>query len=91
MSKYNVIGDVRGMGLFLGLELVENPHTLKPAAELASKIVNHLRDNAVLMSTDGPHDNILKFKPPMVFSKADADFLCEQLGRSFEEFSGDPD
>lgn len=78
-SKYHKIGDVRGHGFFLGLELVSNPETRNPDPELAAEIVNDLRENAVLFSTDGPHENVLKFKPPMVFSMSDADFLIDRL------------
>ena len=84
-EKYNKIGDVRGHGFFLGIELVEDIKTLKPATQLASNIVNDLRENAVLLSTDGPYDNVLKFKPPMVFSKDDADFLVERLDASLSK------
>jgi len=79
MEKYNVIGDVRGKGFFLGIELVKDRLTLEPATKFASDVVNDLRENGVLFSTDGPDENILKFKPPMVLSKNDADFLIEKL------------
>ena len=86
-NKYNKIGDVRGQGFFLGIELIEDTETLKPSAQLASTIVNDLRENAVLLSTDGPDENVLKFKPPMVFSKDDADFLLEKLDASLCKFN----
>ncbi|MCB2158778.1 MAG: aspartate aminotransferase family protein, partial [Rhodobacteraceae bacterium] len=62
-----LIGDVRGRGLFSGIELVRDRATLDPATEEAGWIVNHIRQQGVLASTDGPLDNVLKFKPPMVF------------------------
>ncbi len=74
-----LIGDVRGAGLFLGIELVRNRETQQPATQEATWIVNHLRQNAVLASTDGPFDNVLKFKPPMVFGRAQAERLCAAL------------
>ncbi len=82
MKQSKVIGDVRGKGFFLGLELVKDRETLKPATELASDIVNDLRENGVLFSTDGPYGNVLKFKPPMVLSKDDADYLITELQNS---------
>ena len=85
-DKYNKIGDVRGHGFFLGIELVKDLETLEPDAQLASDIVNDLRENAVLLSTDGPYDNVLKFKPPMVLTKDDADFLIKNLDASLARF-----
>ena len=85
-SKFNKIGDVRGCGFFLGLELVQSLETRQPAAGLASDIVNDLRENSVLFSTDGPDENVLKFKPPMVLSMEDADFLVEKLEASLSKF-----
>lgn len=79
MVRYPFIGDVRGAGLFLGIELVRDRETLAPATEAASWIVNHMRQNGVLASTDGPLDNVLKFKPPMVFARAEADLLLQVL------------
>ena len=81
-EKYNVIGDVRGQGFFLGIELVKDRQTLQPACELASDVVNDLRENGILFSTDGPYENVLKFKPPMVFSQTDADLLIQKLENS---------
>lgn len=85
-DKYNKIGDVRGHGFFLGIELVESAGTVAPAPGLASDIVNDLRENAVLFSTDGPCENVLKFKPPMVLSKNDADYLLDKLDASLSRF-----
>ena len=65
------MGDVRGSGLFLGVELVRDRDTLEPATEEASYVVNRLRDRGVLTGTDGPHDNVLKLRPPLVLSEAD--------------------
>ncbi len=78
-EKFPIIGDVRGHGLFLGFELVKDRTTLEPAAEQASYLSNRMRQRSILMSTDGPYYNVLKIKPPMCFSKKDADFLLENL------------
>ena len=86
-DKYKNIGDVRGMGLFLGIELVKDRQSKKPFPELASSIVNELRERAVLLSTDGPDENVLKLKPPMVFSIKDADFLLQQLDCAFDKMA----
>ena len=84
-DRHPLIGDVRGRGLFSGIELVRDRATLEPATEEAGRIVNHLRQQGVLASTDGPLDNVLKFKPPMVFGKAEADVLIAALEVAFAE------
>lgn len=78
-AKHSIIGDVRGIGFFLGFELVRNRETLEPADAEASYLANRMRDRGILMSTDGPLHNVLKIKPPMCFNRADADFLIENL------------
>lgn len=78
-QRHPLIGDVRGRGLFLGVELVTDRGTQAPAAAEATRIINRLRERGVLLSTDGPLHNVLKIKPPMVFSRADADRLIEAL------------
>ncbi len=79
MEKHRIIGDVRGLGLFVGVELVLDRETLAPAAAQASYVVNRLRERGILLSTDGPLHNVLKMKPPLVFSEANADFLVATL------------
>jgi len=74
-----LIGDVRGQGLFLGVELVRDRATLEPATAEAARIANAMREAGVLISTDGPFDNVLKIKPPMAFGVAEADILLEAL------------
>ena len=72
-----IIGDVRGVGLFAGFELVNEEK--QPAAEEASYLSNRLRDKGILMSTDGPDYNVLKLKPPMCFNEQDLQFFIAQL------------
>lgn len=74
-GRHEVIGDVRGQGLFLGLELVDDRHTLAPAADAASELVEEARQRGVLLSTDGPLHNVIKIKPPMLFTRDNADQL----------------
>lgn len=78
-SKHNLIGDIRGTGLFLGVELVTDGLTKNPASAEATRIVNDLRENGVLISTSGPLGNVLKIRPPLVFSMKNVDFLCDRL------------
>jgi 4-aminobutyrate aminotransferase-like enzyme/Ser/Thr protein kinase RdoA (MazF antagonist) len=79
MTRHALIGDVRGLGLYIGVELVLDRATLTPAGEQASYIANRARDYGVLISTDGPFHNVLKIKPPIIFSRSDADHLVETL------------
>jgi 4-aminobutyrate aminotransferase-like enzyme/Ser/Thr protein kinase RdoA (MazF antagonist) len=78
-GRHPLIGDVRGQGLFLGFELVRDRETQEPAADEASEIVNRMKDRGVLLSTDGPLHNVIKIKPPLVFSRGDADLVVERL------------
>jgi 4-aminobutyrate aminotransferase-like enzyme/Ser/Thr protein kinase RdoA (MazF antagonist) len=75
MARHEIIGDVRGSGFFLGVELVRNRETLEPATAQADIIVNGMRDAGILIGTDGPFHNVLKIRPPMPFSANDADRL----------------
>ena len=84
-ENFPLIGDVRGQGLFIGVELVKNRETLEPAAKEATYIINRLREHGILISTDGPLHNVLKLKPPMVFSEQNADDVVEVLGRILAE------
>jgi len=83
--KFPIIGDVRGHGLFLGIELIRTLETLEPAEHEAAYIANRMKENAILMSTDGVFHNVLKIKPPMCFSREDADFLVETLEEVLRE------
>lgn len=78
-SKNPLIGDVRGMGLFIGVELVLDSETLAPAANQAAYIVERMKEGGILISTDGPLHNVLKVKPPLVCSEANADELVSLL------------
>jgi 4-aminobutyrate aminotransferase-like enzyme len=78
-SKYSLIGDVRGLGLFIGVELVLNRETLEPAAEQATFIIEALKEQGILISIDGPLRNVLKIKPPLVFTKENVDQVVNTL------------
>lgn len=85
MERHALIGDVRGSGLFLGVELVKHRETLEPAPDEASYVVNRLREGGILAGTDGPYHNVLKLRPPLIFTEKDADFLLGRLDRILEE------
>ena len=78
-QRHAIIADVRGSGFFLGVELLRDSRI--PATQEAARIVNQLRERGILLGTDGPRHNVLKIRPPMPFSKADADLLLT----TFEE------
>jgi len=79
VMRHDAIGDVRGRGLFLGVELVSDRVAKTPCAEATSRVVERARQLGVLLSTDGPDHNVIKIKPPMVFSQHDAERLVRVL------------
>jgi len=78
-SSTPLIGDIRGGGLFIGIDLVRDPTSREPASSETARAVNLLRQKGVLIGSTGKFDNILKIRPPLVFSKQDADFLLQKL------------
>jgi len=78
-ERHALIGDVRGAGLFVGLELVTDRQARTPATAETVRVVNGLRERQVLLSATGEHANTLKIRPPLVFSEAHADLLVETL------------
>jgi 4-aminobutyrate aminotransferase-like enzyme len=86
-GRHGLIGDVRGMGLFIGVELVRDRESLEPATTEAADIINGLRERGILLSTDGPHENVLKIKPPMVFTRDDADRVVTELDSALSVMS----
>jgi 4-aminobutyrate aminotransferase-like enzyme len=83
-SRHPAVGDVRGTGLFLGVELVKGRETLEPAPDRASLVVNRMREGGVLIGTDGPFHNVLKIRPPMPFDDDDAERLLASLDAALE-------
>ena len=77
-NQHSLIGDVRGLGLFLGIELVRD-RELDPADSEAAHVVERMKERGILLSTDGPFHNVIKIKPPLVFSSADAVVLLSGL------------
>jgi len=78
-DRHPVVGDVRGLGLFLGVELVLDRKSRGRATLQAAYVAERMREEGVLVSTDGPFRNVLKIKPPLVYTAADADLLAETL------------
>ncbi|MBO1074375.1 aspartate aminotransferase family protein [Roseomonas marmotae] len=76
-ARHPMIGDVRGAGLFIGVELVRDRETKEPDGETTARLVNGLRERRILISAAGPHANVLKIRPPLVFRKEHADLFLE--------------
>ncbi len=87
-EKYALIGDVRGRGLFFGVELVRSHDTQEPATAEARQLVNAMRDRRILLSKIGMYDNVLKMRPPMPFGQEHADLLLEALDECLAEIDG---
>ncbi|XP_028445639.1 5-phosphohydroxy-L-lysine phospho-lyase isoform X2 [Perca flavescens] len=81
-TQHQIIGDVRGVGLFVGLELVSDRDQKTPATETAARVVKRLKEeDQICVSTDGPWENVVKFKPPMCFSMEDAELAVQCIDR----------
>ena len=88
VGEFEIVGDVRGSGLFLGVELVRDRQTLEPAPDEATFVVDRMRQRGVLVGTDGPYHNVIKIRGPMPLSLTDADRVVESLTRSLHELPG---
>lgn len=84
-ERHGCIGDVRGAGLYIGVELVTDRTTRAPDGAKAGAVVNLLRERRVLISATGPRANVLKIRPPLVFSNADVDWLLSALSDVFAQ------
>ena len=84
-NRYEIIGDIRGKGLFLGIELVKNRSSLEPAPKEAKLLVEGMLSKNILLSIDGPRKNVIKIKPPMVISKEDVDRTIKSLNEVFSD------
>ncbi len=78
-QSLDVIGDVRGSGLFIGVELVTDPATQTPATQLTDDLIQFAKERGVFLSCDGPDNNVLKIKPPLVVEQSDIDLFLSVL------------
>tara|TARA_B100000965_G_scaffold147605_1_gene122987 strand:- start:95 stop:730 length:636 start_codon:yes stop_codon:yes gene_type:complete len=85
-KKYDAVGDVRGIGLFVAVECVKDPKTKEPNKKLAEEIVERMKQKGFLISNAGQYRNVLKIRPPLVYQTEHADSLCETLEETFDEF-----
>ena len=84
-EKHAVIGDVRGKGLFIGFELVTDRKTQGRGTAQAAYIAERMREEGILVSTDGPYKNVIKIKPPICFAKPEADLFLATLEKILSE------
>ena len=87
-ERHALIGDVRGRGLYLGVELVGDRTTRTPATAAAAAVKEACKTRGVLLSTDGPHDNVLKIKPPLVLDEADVDRAVDAIDEALSVAAG---
>ena len=83
--RHEAIGDVRGRGLFLGIEFVSDRAAKTPSAEIAGYVIERAKQLGILLSTDGRDGNVIKIKPPLVFSQQDAERLTATLDQVLGE------
>ena len=81
-SRHAIVGDVRGKGLMLGMELVRDRRSKEPANTEAAELLELCRDRGLLIGKGGLYGNVLRIKPPMCLTKDDADFLLACLDES---------
>ncbi|XP_042311557.1 5-phosphohydroxy-L-lysine phospho-lyase-like isoform X1 [Sceloporus undulatus] len=84
-AKHPLIGDVRGVGLFIGVDLVQDQNKRSPATTEAEFIITRLKEEFIMLSTDGPGRNVLKFKPPLCFNTKDAKLVVDKLDQILTE------
>jgi len=89
-AQYPIIGDVRGSGLFFGVDLVFDPVTRSAATAQAAYVVNRLRERGILTGTDGPFNNVIKLRPPLIISERDIDIFTEVVRGVLAEDSAQP-
>ncbi|MEX0837585.1 MAG: aminotransferase class III-fold pyridoxal phosphate-dependent enzyme [Gemmatimonadota bacterium] len=83
--RHEMVGDIRGRGLFLGIELVSDRGSRQPAPDIARYVIDRMAHRGVLLGADGPAHNVLKIKPPMPFTEEDGERLVDELDRVLAE------
>lgn len=82
---YDFVGDIRGVGLFQGIDVVKSKQSRLEDGETAKEVITRMRERLILISRDGPLHNVLKIKPPIVFNKQNVDTLIENLKQVLDE------
>jgi ethanolamine-phosphate phospho-lyase len=78
-QKHDIIGDIRGYGYFIGIDLVKDRQTREPATSSADTVLKRMKDAFILLSSDGPYSNVLKIKPPLCFNRENAQKVIQTL------------
>merc|ERR1711892_40395 len=86
-KKYEIVGDVRGRGMFVGIDLVKDRKTREPHTAAAQHVLSRFKEEHILLQSDGPHNNVLKFKSPLAFSEENAATFLATLDKVFGEIS----
>merc|ERR1712142_399176 len=86
-EKYDIVGDVRGRGMFVGVDLVKDRQTREPHTAAAQHVLTRFKEEHILLQSDGPHNNVLKFKSPLVFSQENAVTFLQTLDKVLGEIS----
>jgi 4-aminobutyrate aminotransferase-like enzyme/Ser/Thr protein kinase RdoA (MazF antagonist) len=89
-EQYRLIGDVRGSGLFLGIDMISSAETREPATHQVAYVVERLRDHGILAGTDGPHHNVIKLRPPLIFSTDNVKLFVDTLASILHEDAAQP-
>jgi len=87
-ERHLEIGDVRGMGMFMGVELVRDRESRTPATAETARLIELVKADGILLSAEGPHHNVLKIKPPLQFQETDADLLLGAVDRALSQIAG---
>lgn len=88
-EQYGFAGDVRGAGLFMGIEIVADATSHKPAPSTAALLTNAMRQQGVLIGKAGIHDNVLKIRPPMPFNMENAELLATTMKKVFDQVASE--
>jgi 4-aminobutyrate aminotransferase-like enzyme len=83
-QKHNVIGDIRGKGMFIGIDLVKDRNTKEHAPKQAARLIELTRDEGMLISTVGVEENVLKIRPPLIFNIENTDMALGMLSNAFD-------
>jgi 4-aminobutyrate aminotransferase-like enzyme len=86
--RWDAIGDVRGHGLFIGVEMIKDPEAKTPDATLAAEMCNRLKDRGFLTAPAGAFGNVVKIRPPLVFSQDDAGAFLDAFDATLAELHG---
>jgi 4-aminobutyrate aminotransferase-like enzyme len=84
-EKHTIIGDVRGMGLMQGIELVKDRKTKEPGTDLTNQLLERLRVHGLLVGKGGMYGNVVRMSPPLNISKADVDIALATLDKGLSE------